>query len=333
MDQQPEKIATVGQIDPHDLEMVAMLSTERSRAVEAVFAIDDMMRSSYDALRARVAEQLSPVIIVRPDLSGGAYTLVLGGTQTTVHPTSPQFQLAKSVCHTPLGLFSILAPYLDGSANGDWEAPLSAFRGVLAKALPALEECGLPDGAVAASQAILNGAIAFADTVMAQGSFSIEDFQAFTRAVAGAIEQNMTLAAQTLVQGVQAQLSAWRDAMGKAAWKELYVVILAIWTTERRNQHWVILKDMMDPETVDDHLITVSVGEQDEVTIPVALDNLARIVQDKVAAVMVFSALPEEQRLRVALADPTDLLADAVALAIKSCPRSTVHRVAMTAPG
>ncbi|MES2445140.1 MAG: hypothetical protein V4574_20130 [Pseudomonadota bacterium] len=332
MDQQAEKIATVGQIDPHDLEMVAMLSTEGSRAIEAVFAIDDMMRANYDALRARVAEQLSPVIIVRPDLSGGAYTLVHDGTQTTVHPTSPQFQLAKSVCHTPLGLFSILAPYLDGPASGDWEAPLSAFRAVLAKALPALEECGLPDDAVAASQTILDGAIAFADTALSQGSFSIEDFQTYTRAVAGAIEQNMMLAAQTLVQGVQAQLSAWRDALGPA-WKDLYVVILAIWTTERRNQHWVILNDMMDPETVGDHLITVSVGEQDEVTVPVALDNLARIVQDKVAAVMVFSALPEEQRLQVALADPTDLLADDVALAIKSCPRSTVHRVAVKAPG
>ncbi len=316
--------AEFGHIDPHDLATVAMRSTPRSRAVLDVFAIDDAMRSNYDALRAEVLPQLSPVVVIQPDLSGGTYTLVVDGTHTTVHPASPVFQLTKSVCHAPLGLFSILAPYLEGPRTDKWVAPLQAYRDVLAAGREAVADCGLPDAGVAASTEILTGAVDFADAALSEGTFSIEGFQTFTRAVHVAIETNMTLAAQDLVVGVQRQLTAWKQMLGAEAWKQLYVVILAIWTTAVRNQHWVILRDAMDPETVDDHLITISVGEPDEITVPVALDNLARIVQDNLAAVMVFSAPPQEAH-QVELADPTDLLADAVALAMKSCPHGAVH--------
>jgi hypothetical protein len=304
--------------------MVAMRSMPRSRAVLDVFSIDDAMRSNYDVLRAEVLPQLSPVIVVQPDLSGGTYTLVVDGAHTTVRPASPVFQLTKSVCHAPLGLFSILAPYLEGPETDKWVAPLNAYRDVLAVGREAIADCGLPDAGVAASTEILTGAVDFADAVLREGSFSIDGFQSFTRAVHVAIETNMRLAAEDLVVGVQRQLTTWKQLLGTEAWKQLYVVILAIWTTAVRNQHWVILQDAMDAETVDDRLITISVGEPEEITVPVALDNLARIVQDKLAAAMVFSD-PSQDAHRIELADPTDLLADAVALAIKSCPHGEVH--------
>jgi hypothetical protein len=322
----PRTSGEVGRIDPHDLGMVAMRSDPRTRAMLDVFSVDDTMRANYDALRAQVIEQLSPVIVIQPDLSGGTYTLIANGAQRSAHPASPVFQLAKSVCHSPLGLFSILAPYLKGPATAEWAAPLTAFRGVLATGRDALADCGLPEEGVLASREILTASIQFADAALAAGTFSIEQFEDFTRGVHVAIETNMRLAAEDLVAGVERQLSEWRDALGPEAWRELYVVILAIWTTQVRNQHWVILNRMMDPANVDDHLITLSVGETSEVTIPEALDNLARIVQDKIAAVMVFSA-PEDARLQVALADPTDLLADAVEAAMKSCPHLAAGHV------
>jgi len=326
------KHEVIGTIDPHDLGMVAMRSSERSRALLDVFAVDDLMRANYDALRAQVLEELTPVIVIQPDLSGGTYTLVRNGAQTTVHPCSPVFQLTKSVCHAPLGLFSILAPYLEGHDTTAWTEPLRAYREVLATGRSAVPNCGLPDEGVGASTEILTGAIEFADAALAEGSFSIDEFKTFTTGVHAAIETNMRLAAEDLVAGVTKQVTEWRDVIGPEEWKELYVVILAIWTTEVRNQHWVILRNLMDPENVDDHLITISVGEFDEVTVPVALDNLARIVQDKIAAVMVFSDLPDEARLQVALADPVDLLADAVAMAIKSCPHTAAHRLRRSEP-
>lgn len=314
----------VGRIDPHDLDMVAMRSEPRTRAVLDVFAVDDMMRANYDALRANVIEQLSPVIVVQPDLSGGNYTLIVDGTQTTAHPASPVFQLTKSVCHAPLGVFSILAPYLKGPGTSEWAVPLEAFRDVLRTGRDSLPDCGLPEEGVLASRTILDGAIEFADAALATGTFSIEGFEKFTRSVHVGIETNMRLAAEDLVRGVERQLSQWRDQLGPDRWRDLYAVILAIWTTEVRNQHWVILNKMMDQANVADHLITLSVAENSEVTIPDALDNLARIVQDKIAAVMVFSA-PEDVRLQVALADPTDLLADAVAAALGRCPHQPVR--------
>jgi hypothetical protein len=111
----------------------------------------------------------------------------------------------------------------------------------------------------------------------------------------------MNFAAQALVDGVEKQLAAWREEMGERAWKDLCAVILVIWTTEAQNQHHEILRRLMHQKTVEERLLAIGVGEQEADMVAVALDNLARIVQDNVAAGLI---LPTDSELAERLAEP-----------------------------
>lgn len=314
-------------IDPHDLEMVAVGSNPVNQARGALYAVDAAMRANYDILRARVMDNLSPVIVVQYDGQGGTYTLVHEGKQETVQPVPPLFQLMKSICHTPLGVYSIIAPYLKNSRTQEWVAPLKAFREVIANGLQHLGAADLPEKAVEASREIFTGALHFIDDSLLEGSFSIDTYEKFTGKVQKAIHTNMKFAAEAQVSGVQSLLQRWREQLGPVQWKKLYAVVMAIWTTEVRNQNWVILKYMMDPETVDSHLITISTAEPAENTVPVALDNLARIVQDNVASAMIFPKPSkwDEQRAN-ALKGPEDLLSDTIEKMIRACQPSARAR-------
>jgi hypothetical protein len=311
------------EIDPHDLDLVSVASSPLIRAHERIFDIDTAMRRHYDALKARISVSLSPVLVVEPDLGGGSYTLIRQGRQTSIHPVAPLFQLLKSICHLPLGIYSILAPYLRDARTADWTADLAAFRDVATAALASLHESGLPPEAETASRDILSKGIAFMDGCVGQADFTMADFEAFSTTLHESILTNMDFAAGALVDGVETLLAEWREDMGEEDWSNLYAVILVIWTTEAQNQHYEILRRLMDQEKVEERLLVIGVGEQEPDMLGVALDNLARIVQDNVAAGLI---LPTDEELAKTLAGTKDLLADAVDKKMRSCPRVTSPR-------
>jgi hypothetical protein len=194
---------------------------------------------------------------------------------------------------------------------------------VAATALGGLDEAQLPPGAEQACLDILSKAIAFMDRCLEQGDFIIAGFKQFSTSVHVPILVNMGFAAEALVSGIEPRLAEWRKEMGEDEWRDLYVVVLAIWTTESQNQHYEILKRVMYRKTVAERLIVIAVGEQEPDMLAVALDDLARIVQDNVAAGLI---LPTDPELARTLAGTKDLLADAVDKIMQACPRSARHR-------
>jgi len=309
-------------ISPHDLNMVAFDSNKQAVARNAIYAVDTVMQQNYDALRAQLITHLGPVIVVQNDGRGGTFTLVHEGRQETVQPVSPVFELVKSVSHTALGIYVIIAPYLKNSHIKDWVIPLTNFRATLSEALQNLDEAALPGEAKKSCTKVLNGGIKFIDNAIATGTFTINDFEQFTGDVRLAIQTNMKFAAEAQVSGVEALLQRWHKELGHEKWKELYAVVLVIWTTEYLNQNWIILKHMMEPSSVGSHLITISTAAPAENTVAVALDNLARIVQDNIAAAMIF---PDNPNLADSLKGPQDLLSTAIEKII-GCPHTNKSR-------
>lgn len=305
-------------INPHDLDMVAFNSGQKTRARNAVLAIDAAMQKNYSALKSELIGHLSPVIVVQNDGQGGTFTLVYKGTQETVQPVPHLFQLVKSVSHTPLGIYVIIAPYLKQPHVKDWIKPLELFKETLTEALENLPDAALPEHAQESCTKVLEGGIQFINNSVKAGRFSIESFQAFTASIQRDIQTNMSYAAKAQVDGVEALLERWRKKIGPEQWKETYAVVLAIWTTEYLNQNWLILKHMMDPKMTDTHLITIGIASFAENTVAVALDNLARIVQDNIAAAMVF---PQDAVLADSLKGPQDLLSTAIEQII-GCPHA-----------
>src|SRR5436853_7042181 len=143
-------------IDPFDLHRVAMTSSPLAMAQDRISAVDAAMRGNYDLLRAKVAASLRPVVVVQFDFSGGTYNLLTDSQQITIQPVPRTFEQIKSNCHCPLGIYTILAPYLEKPDIREWLEPLAAFRNTVNKALEAIAEAGFPDNVRAWSEAILS---------------------------------------------------------------------------------------------------------------------------------------------------------------------------------
>ncbi|MGN9756868.1 hypothetical protein [Streptomyces sp. SD31] len=304
----------------------------RTAARDSIRAVNAAMRTNYAALKADLVKNLGPVIVVQNDAKGGTFTLIHKGKQYVEHPVAEEFELAKSIAHVPLGIYSTLAEYLSdkvpnvsnadridahdldmvamkGPATDAWTTPLQAFADKLTTAKNNLAAANLPQELHDSCAKILDEALTFiADSIRAR-AFDIASFQVFAGRVYPSIRVNMQHAAAAQISGVQGLCKKWRAQIGEAAWADLYTVVLSIWTTSVLNQAEIIIKPMMNQQKVDTHLIDIPTAQLPSDPIGVALDNLARIVQDNIAAELVFVS---DTKVADALKGKEDLLSDEI---------------------
>jgi hypothetical protein len=308
-------------------------ATDEKAARDAIRAVNAKMRANYATLKSELTTQLSPVVVVSNNAVGGRFTLINNGQQVeTVDPVPEYFELAKSIAHVPLGLFSILASYLSDQvpnipnadridphdldmvvtrAPGDkgWITPLNAFRTTLQTAYTKLGTANLPLDLENSCDKILSEAVKFIDASVKAQAFDMVSFNRFAATVYPSIRVNMTFAATAQITGIEGLMKRWRTLIGETAWSNLYVTVLSIWTTAELNQASIIIRRTMNQAKVDTHLIDLPTVETPSDPIAVALDNLARIVQDNVAAEMVFNT---DLKVADALKGKEDLLSDEI---------------------
>lgn len=311
----------------------------RLPARHAILAAETGTQKHYDTLRAELIDHLSPVIVIQNDDQGGLYTLIHDGEQESLHPVSEIFELAKSIAHIPLGIYSIIVPYLGrrlpdlpgsdrldrhdvdmvafkGPAEKGWIGPLRDFGTTLTTARQQLGDADLPQRLEASSARILDGALDFVQGAVRRGQVDMESFEDFTGPLSEAIRSNVRHASEAQIEGVEDLMGRWRETIGEEDWPGLYVVVLSIWTTSALNQNSIIVRQLMDPAKADSHLIDLPTAQLPADPVFVALDNLARIVQDNIAAELVF---PVDHDLADALKGPEDLLAQEI-LHQLACP-------------
>ncbi|MFJ4326983.1 hypothetical protein ACIP3A_28185 [Streptomyces tricolor] len=311
----------------------APAATDEKAARDAIRNVNAGMRANYASLKSELIKHLSPVIVVQNNAVGGRFTLINNGVRVeTVDPVPEYFELAKSIAHIPLGIYSVIAAYLSDQVPnipnaeridphdldmvafktpGDkgWTTPLSSYRTTLNSALTMLPTANLPDDLDASCTKILTEAVKFIDTIVKAASFDMVAFNRFAATVYPSIRVNMTFAATAQITGIEALMKRWRALIGEQAWSDLYVTVLSIWTTSDLNQASIIIRRTMNQAKVDTHLIDLPTVETPSDPIAVALDNLARIVQDNVAAEMVFNT---DLKVADALKGKEDLLSDEI---------------------
>ncbi|MFD4771876.1 hypothetical protein [Streptomyces niveus] len=294
----------------------AAVSDAELKARDAIRATNVGMRAGYAALKSELIGRLSPVIVVENDATGGKFTLIHGGSpQESVQPVPELFELAKSISHVPQGIFSTIAAYLsdkvpnlpnadridphdldmvafEGPGTDGWIGPLQGYAATLTTARRQLREANLPQELEISCAKILDEALTFVRDSVRSGTFDMASFEEFSARTYPGIRTNMTYAAAAQISGVEGLMRKWRATIGEEAWKDLYTVVLSIWTTSELNQASIIIRRCMNPAKVATHLIDLPTVEVPRDPIFVALDNLARIVQDRVSAEMVFPTDP-----------------------------------------
>jgi hypothetical protein len=311
----------------------APAATDEKAARDAIRNVNAGMRTHYASLKSELIKHLSPVVVVQNNAVGGRFTLINNGVRVeTVDPVPEYFELAKSIAHIPLGIYSVIAAYLSDQVPnipnaaridphdldmvafktpGDkgWGTPLNSYRTTLNSALTMLPTANLPDDLDVSCTRILSEAVKFIDTIVKAGSFDMVAFNRFAATVYPSIRVNMTFAATAQITGIEALMKRWRTLIGEQAWSDLYVMVLSIWTTSELNQASIIIRRTMNQAKVATHLIDLPTVETPSDPIAVALDNLARIVQDNVAAEMVFNS---DLQVADALKGKEDLLSDEI---------------------
>ncbi|MFI9804088.1 hypothetical protein ACIHEJ_06900 [Streptomyces sp. NPDC052301] len=304
-------------------------AARKKLARDNIRAVDTAMRTNYDAMRGNLTKHLDPIIIVNNDMVGGTYYLVQNGAVVeTVKPVDEVFEMAKSIAHTPLGIYSICAPSLDpkyivpaqapytdphdlemvaynGPKNTSWVTPLQDFSKTLDTARKTLADAKLPADLTTSCAYLIDRGQAFIADTLKRGEFSMDAFEAFSADVYPSIRTNMYYSSRYQIDGVSALMIRWRKQVGDPAWSNLYVLVFSLWTTFELNQNSIILKNFMDQSKVDSHLIDLMTAQTVGDPVAVGLDNLARIVMDNIAAEMVFST---DQSTADALKGRPDLL-------------------------
>lgn len=320
---------------PTSPDCVATMGDARAQAVGFIEAVDTTMRNAYDIHIARVGLNIFPILYVDFTLYGGRYTLVESASRTHVRqPDLVGYTELKSIAHTPLGIFLMIGEYWKYPGNGQWKAPLQAYRDQLALSVDHLTvaDSGLGPNDVAIAQSLINKSLIFIDDTITGGTFTLDKYRDYTNSVSEEVQYCTMEAGGRQVRGMSEVVLEYKQLLGDR-WDDVYVAIAAIWTLTRENIHELIIKKHMREDRQETHVV---VSE----AIPTLADArtlLGRIVGDRVIGEHVFNrdgSLMEREDLysisssrdllsqvaKQALGDPTRAAQASEAAFARLCP-------------
>src|SRR5262249_27680459 len=159
-------------------------ASARAVAEQAVLALNSSMMTLYDRSLEKFKQNMRdkvPIILALFTGQGGQMILYRPGRAPEVAPPVPiVYQLAKSVVHSTMAIYQILAPYLaNARANQLWRAPLAMYRAQHQTALDGLDALDISEDDRAVLRTILQRNLAFMDECLAKGTYSYVSFQEY----------------------------------------------------------------------------------------------------------------------------------------------------------
>ena len=258
-------------------------ATGRAVAERDVLALDTSMMAIYEDslvlykrnMRARV-----PIILALFSEAGGRMILYRPGQEPLVaEPVPLVYQLAKSVSHSSMAIYQIVAPYVARPSDTSWRGPMQAYRTRCRTALESLDALDLSPDDRETLRAILDRGNTFMDECLRSGTFTPEGLEAFARAGAPYFGKTIGIAARAQVAHWMGVLERWKATLGED-WEHTYAASNMIYVTRHNNVLFTVLAQFMGEGAIGDRLLLLETTEF--TTTPEAmLDLLARIVSDR----------------------------------------------------
>jgi hypothetical protein len=287
---------------------------------EIIEAVDTTMRAAYDAHIVRVGQNIYPMLYVDFTLYGGRYTLVQDDSRIHVRlPDLRGYAQLKSIAHIPLGIFVQIGEYAAYPGNGQWIAPLQAYRAQLVAAQAQVNKVTPSLNAFerSACQSIFTKSLSFIDGILGAKTFTLEAFRTYTASVTTEIQFCMKQAGVYQVTGMTEVVRELKQILG-SKWDDVYVVVAAIWTLTKENIHELIIKHQMREERRETHVIVSEAVP----TLDDARTLLGRIVGDRVIGEYVFNpnGTPAEKENIYSISTSRDLLSQVAKEVLGSPP-------------
>ncbi|HZA09635.1 hypothetical protein [Mycobacterium sp.] len=266
-------------------------ASARVVAEHAILALNASMMQIYDASLAAFKQNMRervPIILALFSGEGGQMILCRPGQPAEVAPPVPiVYQLAKSVGHSSMAIYEIVAPYLsDPYTNQLWRAPLQTYRTQNQTALDSLDALEIPDDDRSVLRGILQRNLAFMDQCLTTGGYAYTDLEEYIRGTTPLSVKTIGLASATQVGHWMSVLENWQDDLGDD-WERAYAVSNTIYATRQNNIIFTILAQFMGTETMGDRLLLIETPEF-ETSADKLLDSLARIIADRSLSMIFF---------------------------------------------
>jgi hypothetical protein len=258
-------------------------ATERAVAVQNVLALDTSMMDIYEGSLAQYKRNMRdrvPIILALFSESGGKMILYRPGHEPLLaEPVPIVYQLAKSVSHSSMVVYQIVAPYLAGPSDKSWHGPMKTFRTRCQTALDSLNGLGVSADDRSVLETILIRNLEFMDECLKTGTFDSKELEKFTRACAPFFGKTIAIAARAQVAHWMNVVADWKKLLGND-WERTYAASNTIYVTRQNNILFTILVQFMGEEAIGNRLLLLETTEF-TTTPEKMLDLLGRIVSDR----------------------------------------------------
>lgn len=266
-------------------------ASARVVAEHAVLALNASMIQLYDASLEKFKQNMRdqvPIILALFTGAGGQMILYRPGQAPEVAPPVPLvYQLAKSVGHSTMAIYQIVAPYISNAyANHLWRPPLEMYRTQNQTALDCLDALEMSDDDRSVLRTILQRNLAFMDGCLAKGGYSYDDVQKYIRDTTPHSVKTIGIGSSAQVAHWMKVLETWKNELGES-WGRTYAVSNSLYVARQNNILYSVLVQFMGAETMGDRLLLVETPEF-ETTPEKMLDVLGRIVADRSLGMVFF---------------------------------------------
>jgi hypothetical protein len=258
-------------------------ASERAVAEQNVLVLDTSMMDIYEGSLAQYKRNMRervPIILALFSEAGGRMILYRPGHEPLVaEPVPIVYQLAKSVSHSGMAVYQIVAPYLANPSDKSWRSPMQVFRTRCQIAQESLDCLDLSADDRAILQAILKLNQTFMDECLTSGTFTTEQLERFAHASAPYFGRTIGIAARAQVAHWMEVLAGWKKLLGKD-WESTYAASNTIYVTRQNNILFSVLVQFMGEEAIGNRLLLLETTEF-TTTPEKMLDLVGRIVSDR----------------------------------------------------
>jgi hypothetical protein len=258
-------------------------ATARAVAEQNVLVLDTSMMEIYEDALAQYKRNMRdqyPIILALFSEGGGKMILYRPG-QEPIHadPVPLVYPLVKSVSHSSMATYQLVARYLGNPTDTSWHGPMQAYRTRCQTALESLGALEVSKEEREILQAILTRNLSFMDECLKKKAFTSADLEKYAHACAPYFAKTIAIAAQAQVGHWMNVLEQWQKMLGPD-WQRTYAASNSIYVTRQNNILFTVLAQFMGEEAIGDRLLLLETTEF-TTTPEKMLDLLGRIVSDR----------------------------------------------------
>lgn len=185
-------------------------------------ALNAVFRQNHARAREKLLLAGGPIILLDSD----EIILIEGEKRQTAAYLPALYHWLKTVAHTPMAAFCLLAPEANGPASDPVVAEAARIVERIAAATPTLDDRGFSPAQLPRQREILAKTRTFLETLARQRRVDVAARDGFLRDVKPLILSNMNDAARLQIDALHEKVTAWKRNLSADEWSRLKVVVI-----------------------------------------------------------------------------------------------------------